>query len=155
MINDEETPENIGRVWDSLHSVGMKDKIMSFKEKLSQKVNKAVYDDAVELSGGQEQKLGIARALYKDGNMFLMDEPTASLDALAEQKIYMDLNSLLKDKTIIFVSHRLSSTRFCDRIVVLNGSHIEEEGTHESLLEKKGLYYEMFLTQGKYYQEAK
>ena len=87
--------------------------------------------------------------------MMVMDEPTAALDALAEEKIYREFDSLLRGRTALFISHRLASTRFCDRIVVLDGGRISQAGTHDELLGQEGLYREMFLTQGKYYRQDK
>ena len=117
---------------------------------------RVIEDDGVILSGGENQKLMIARALYRNGTrMMLMDEPTAALDALAEEKIYREFDSLLRGRTALFISHRLASTRFCDRIVVLDGGRISQAGTHDELLNREGLYREMFLTQGKYYRQDK
>ena len=109
---------------------------------------------APTLSGGEAQKLSIARALYKDAAMVALDEPTAALDALAEAEIYGNFNDLVKNKTSVYVSHRLASTKFCDRILLLDENGIAELGTHDSLMAKKGEYYKMFTVQGKYYQET-
>ena len=117
---------------------------------------RVIEDDGVILSGGENQKMMIARALYRgDTRMMVMDEPTAALDALAEEKIYREFDSLLRGRTALFISHRLASTRFCDRIVVLDGGRISQAGTHDELLGQEGLYREMFLTQGKYYRQDK
>ena len=86
--------------------------------------------------------------------MVILDEPTAALDALAEANIYKSFNDLVKDKTAIYISHRLASTKFCDRIALFDGSGLKEYGTHEELMERKGSYYEMFTVQGKYYREG-
>lgn len=112
-------------------------------------------DDGIDLSGGEKQKIGIARALYKDGKIMIFDEPTAALDANAEYALYHELAKISKNKTLIFISHRLASTRFCDEIVLIDGGQVAEKGTHEELMEKKGLYYKMFLIQKKYYEEGK
>ena len=108
----------------------------------------------VEFSGGENQKMAIARALYKDAGMIILDEPTAALDALAEEEIYQNFNQLIGDKTAIYISHRLASTRFCDQIVLIGPNGIEEMGTHDELIKRKGKYYQMFMIQGKYYQEG-
>ena len=100
------------------------------------------------------QKLSIARALYKNGNIIILDEPTAALDALAEAKIYEDFNKLTENKTSIFISHRLTSTKFCDNIVLMENGRIKEYGSHEQLLAQKGDYFKMFNEQGKYYKES-
>ena len=115
---------------------------------------KIIEDDGVELSGGQNQKIAIARALYKNANMVILDEPTASLDALAESEIYQQINELVGEKTAVYISHRLSSTMFCDKIILLSGEGIAEYGNHEELMKRKGLYYQMFETQGKYYRDG-
>ncbi|WP_440895209.1 ABC transporter ATP-binding protein [Amphibacillus sp. Q70] len=116
------------------------------------KLVKRVYSDAIDLSGGQKQKLQLARALYKDGPILILDEPTAALDPIAESEIYQQYEAFAKQKTSIFISHRLSSTRFCDRIIFLADGKIIEEGTHLELMALKGQYYEMFETQSYYYK---
>lgn len=144
------------RVWEVLDEVGLGNKVRSFKGGLKTPLTKIIYDNGCLLSGGENQKLAIARALYKESaKILLMDEPTASLDALAEEKIYRDLDVLLGAKTLIYISHRLASTRFCDKIALLDGGVISEFGSHEDLMERGGLYKEMFDAQGKYYKEDK
>src|SRR5690554_6282711 len=116
---------------------------------------KIIEDDGVVFSGGENQKLAIARALYREGTrMMIMDEPTAALDALAEERIYREFDRILSGKTALFISHRLASTRFCDRIILLDGGCIVQQGTHDELVKEEGLYRTMFLTQGKYYQNT-
>lgn len=105
----------------------------------------------VSLSGGEAQKIAIARALYKDAPFIILDEPTASLDPLAEAEIYENFDTLVRNKTAIYISHRMSSCKFCDRIVVLGEGNILEEGSHEQLLEQKGRYYQLYSAQAKYY----
>ncbi len=146
------TEETESKVMDVLARAGLGEKVRSLPDGINQKLNKGVYEDAVDLSGGENQKLTIARALYKDGNILIMDEPTAALDALAEQEIYQSLNEMAGSKTAVYISHRLASTRFCDRIILISGNGIAEEGTHRELMDKRGRYYDMFITQGKYYQ---
>lgn len=107
--------------------------------------------DGVALSGGEAQKLAIARALYKDAPFVILDEPTAALDPIAEAEIYENFDTLVGDKTAIYISHRMSSCKFCDRIVVINNGRIEEEGSHDSLMDKNGLYAKMYNTQANYY----
>lgn len=113
-----------------------------------------LYDEGVEVSGGEKQKIGIARALYKSGEIIIFDEPTAALDAYAEYKLYCQLAEISKDKTLLFISHRLASTRFCDEIALIDHGRVAEFGTHEELLEKQGMYYQMFTVQKKYYSEG-
>lgn len=146
LSNDED------RIWDCLQKVGLGDKVRKLDKGLDQMMLKNIDEDGVIFSGGENQKLAIARALYKGGNMIVLDEPTAALDALAEKEIYENFNSLILDKTAIFISHRLASTKFCDRIALFNNSKLLEYGTHDELMDLKGEYYNMFLVQGKYYQ---
>ena len=110
-------------------------------------------EEGVEPSGGQAQKLAIARAVYRDSPVVILDEPTASLDPVAEYEIYSRFNELIKNKTAVYISHRLSSCRFCDRIVVLDDHTIRETGSHNELLKMKGVYEEMFRSQAKWYDE--
>lgn len=107
----------------------------------------------VELSGGENQRLALARALYKDGPILVLDEPTAALDPLAEYDMYQRLAQMTEGKTSIFISHRLSSTRFCDRILLLEEGRVVEEGSHEELLRRGGKYAELFNVQAQYYKE--
>lgn len=112
-------------------------------------------EDGIELSGGQKQKFLLARALYKDAPVLILDEPTAALDPIAESEIYDEYAKLSKDKTAIFISHRLASTRFSDRILLIGNQGILEEGTHEELLQKNGAYAEMFEVQKSYYEKER
>lgn len=114
---------------------------------------KEVHFNAVQLSGGQLQRLKLAQALYKDTPVLVLDEPTAALDPIAESKIYEAFGGFTQDKLAIFISHRLASTRFCDRIIYLDNGKIVEEGSHEQLMAKKGEYYNLFETQAFYYRE--
>ncbi|MCD7998231.1 MAG: ABC transporter ATP-binding protein/permease [Clostridiales bacterium] len=117
-------------------------------------LTKYLYHDGVDVSGGERQKIGIARALYKNGKILIFDEPTAALDAHAEYTLYHELAEISKDRTLLFISHRLASTRFCDEIALIDGGCVAELGTHEELLEKRGKYYQMFMAQKKYYEEG-
>ena len=108
--------------------------------------------DGVELSGGEQQKMAIARALYKDAPVVILDEPTAALDPVAEYEIYRQFNDLVHGKTAVYISHRLSSCKFCDRIAVFSDGTIKESGTHEELVHlHDGIYAEMFKAQAQYY----
>lgn len=149
-ISMQETYD-LERAKRAIEDVGLKERIEEEKNAYERNMSHEVAKDALELSGGQEQKLAISRAVYKDSPILILDEPTANLDALAEHEIYSKLNDLREDRTSIYISHRLSSTKFCDRIILLNGGKIFEEGTHDELMKKKGEYYEMFTIQGKYY----
>lgn len=110
-------------------------------------------EDGVEISGGEAQKIAIARALYKDSPLVILDEPTSALDPVSEYEIYKSFNELVEDKTAIYISHRMSSCRFCNNIIVFEQGKIVEQGSHEELLEHEGgLYHEMWNSQAKYYQ---
>lgn len=148
--------ENIDedRAMEALDKAGIGEKVRSFSKGLKQMMLKVIDEKGIELSGGENQKLAIARALYKDGNMVILDEPTAALDALAEAKIYESFSQLIQDKTAIFISHRLASTKFCDKIALFDKDGLKEYGSHEELMRKGGSYYKMFTIQGKYYNEG-
>lgn len=145
----EET--DVNRVEHCLKMVGLLDKISGFPNGIYEKFNKLLNDDGKELSGGEKQKLLLARSLYRSAPIIILDEPTSALDPLAEEELYQSYNELLGGRTMIFVSHRLSSTRFCDRILFLESGQIAEQGTFEELMEQKGKYAEMFHSQAKYY----
>ena len=115
---------------------------------------KAFDEKGMEPSGGQAQKIAIARAVYRNAPIVVLDEPTAALDPVAEYEIYNRFNELINNKTTIYISHRMSSCKFCDRIVVIGDKTIQEEGTHNELMKKKGIYEQMFETQAKWYVEA-
>ena len=105
------------------------------------------------LSGGEKQKLALARALYKNAPVIVLDEPTAALDALAEYELYQNFDKMIQDKSAVYISHRLSSTRFCDVIAMFVAGEMVEYGTHEELLMKNGSYAEIFRVQAQYYEE--
>lgn len=116
-------------------------------------LTKNLDENGVEFSGGQYQKLMLARALYKNAEVLILDEPTAALDPLAEADMYLKYNEFTKGKTSLFISHRLSSTQFCDRVIFLEKGKIKQDGSHEKLVREEGPYREMFLAQAHYYQE--
>jgi energy-coupling factor transport system ATP-binding protein len=116
---------------------------------LEKLMNRSIFD----LSGGEKQRLAMARALYKDGKVVILDEPTAALDALAEDRMYREFENMIYGKTAVFISHRLGSTRFCDKIAMFEDGTIVEEGTHEELMAKNGKYAYMFGIQSQYYDE--
>lgn len=139
--------------YDVLQKAGVYDKVMSLPDKEDTYVTKLFDLSGVRFSGGETQKLLLARALYKNAPILILDEPTASLDPIAEEEMYKKYDELVYQKTSIFISHRLSSTSFCDRIFFLENAKIIEVGSHEELLLKKGRYFELFQVQSKYYQE--
>ena len=148
--------ENIDekRVRDCLDKAGLMDFVDSLPQGLESHVGRDVYLDGILFSGGQTQRLVLARALYKDGHILVLDEPTAALDPIAENDIYMKYNEMTTGKTSLFISHRLASTRFCDRIIFLADGKIAEEGTHNELLALDGEYAKLFEVQSRYYQEG-
>ena len=125
--------------------------IENLPEKYDTPLMRFFEENGIELSIGQWQKLSIARAFYSDSDVIILDEPTASLDAIAEQEIYNQFDRLRKDKTTIFVSHRLSSATVANKIIVLENGAVVEIGDHAELMKKHGLYYELFTTQAKRY----
>lgn len=146
---------NEERAWDALEKAGLK---KTFKEKgigMQSYMTKAMMKDGVELSGGQQQRFLLARALYKDAPILVLDEPTAALDPIAESEVYENYNKYSKGKTAIFISHRLASTRFSDRIVLIENGSILEMGTHEELMGHDGAYAKMFQLQSSYYKNAR
>lgn len=152
-----QTAENIDydRITDCVEKAGLTSMIEKLPEGLQTHMGREVYLDGVLFSGGQMQRLMLARALYKNGSILLLDEPTAALDPIAENDIYMKYNDMTAGKTAVFISHRLASTRFCDRIIFIADGNIAEEGTHESLLARGGAYAKLFEVQSRYYQEGK
>lgn len=142
------------RLYSALEQAGIADKIYSLDKKENSFMVKDVYKDAVDFSGGEKQKLLLAKAIYKDAPVLILDEPTAALDPIAENELYLKYNELTKGKLSFFISHRLSSTRFCDRILFISDGKIAEEGTHEELMALKGAYYKMYQLQSYYYKET-
>ena len=155
--NIAQTNENIDtkKLWDCIEKAGLTETIQKLPKGLDTHVGRQVYLDGVLFSGGQTQRLMLARALYKDGAILLLDEPTAALDPLAENDIYQKYKDMTAGKTSLFISHRLASTRFCDRIIFVADGRITEEGTHDQLLARGGAYAKLFEVQSRYYQEGK
>ena len=155
--NIAQTNENIDtqKLWDCIEKAGLTQTIQKLPKGLDTHVGREVYLDGVLFSGGQTQRLMLARALYKDGAILLLDEPTAALDPLAENDIYRKYKDMTAGKTSLFISHRLASTRFCDRIIFIADGRITEEGTHDQLLARGGAYARLFEIQSRYYQEGK
>lgn len=140
------------RLEDSLKKSGLWDKVQSLPHKEKTYITQTFSDEGILLSGGETQKLLFAKAIYKNGSFLILDEPTSALDPLAESKIYEEYNNLAAGKTAVFISHRLASTKFCDRIMFLENGSIVECGSHEELMAKGGKYKEMFDIQAQYYQ---
>lgn len=140
------------RVWQCIDKAGLTEKIQSLPKGIETHLGRRVFKDGVEFSGGQTQRLMLARALYKNAPILVLDEPTAALDPIAENDIYQKYNDMTHGRTSFFISHRLASTRFCDRIIFVDGGKITEEGTHDELLKNGGGYAYMFEVQSKYYR---
>ena len=131
---------------------GVDDWINNLDKKDETYIYKMFVEEGVEPSGGQAQKLAIARALYKNSPIVILDEPTAALDPISENEVYNNFDKLVNEKTAIYISHRLASCKFCDRIIVFSGGSVIEEGSHEDLIKNSsGLYYKMYNTQARYY----
>lgn len=143
------------RIKECIDYAGLSDTIDKLPKGLNTHIGREVYLDGVLLSGGQMQRLMLARALYKNGPILLLDEPTAALDPLAESEIYQKYSDMANNKTSLFISHRLASTRFCDRIILIKDGGIREEGSHEDLLKLNGEYAKLFEVQSRYYKQGK
>ena len=143
--------EDAEKLGECIQKADLERKIDSLKKGTQTLMIKEVNEGATEFSGGEKQKLMLARALYKDGGTYILDEPTAALDPLAESKVYEKYNSFTENKSSIFISHRLASTKFCDVIVFLENGQIEEYGTHDELMKFDGKYRKMYELQSQYY----
>ncbi|MBQ8551886.1 MAG: ATP-binding cassette domain-containing protein [Clostridia bacterium] len=139
---------------DAMKKAGIWEKIESLENGIDTHLIKGIYDDGVDLSGGEMQKLVLARAIYKNGGILILDEPTAALDPIAENNLYLQYRALTQGKTSIYISHRFASTRFCDRIILLEKGTVTESGTHDELMARNGQYAYMFGVQAKYYKEG-
>jgi ATP-binding cassette subfamily B protein len=138
-----------------LQITGLADKTVSLPNKENTLLVRAVNPDATELSGGEKQKLAMARALYKDAPVIVLDEPTAALDPIAENDVYRQYAELTEGRTSVYISHRLASTRFCDRILLIEDSALAEQGTHDELMALGGTYAHMFNVQASYYTPSR
>lgn len=154
-ISCRESGADEKRVNYLIDEVGMREKIDTLPEGIHSRFGKEYDEDGVELSGGQGQKIAIARALYKKASMVILDEPASALDPIAEAEIYEKFNSLVEDKTAIYISHRMSSSVFCDRILIIDGGTVSDFDTHENLMKKTdSLYYKLFTSQAENYKLA-
>lgn len=150
IVMDDDCPD--GQLNSLIEQVGLSDKINSLEKGIETNIFKAFDEKGIEPSGGEQQKIAIARALYKKAPVVILDEPTAALDPVAEYDIYRQFNTLVGSKTAIYISHRLSSCKFCDRIAVFSEGRIMEYGTHDELsVLDGGIYAEMFRAQAQYY----
>lgn len=142
------------RAEEFLRAAGLSEKLDSLQKGVKTDLLKVISEDGIELSGGESQKLALARALYKNAPVVVLDEPTSALDALAEYRMYQNFDRMIGKKSAVYISHRLSSTRFCDHVAMFADGELKEYGTHESLLEAGGAYREMFDVQAQYYKEG-
>ena len=141
------------RAEECIRRAGLGAKLDSLPMGIDTVLDKQLSDQGTELSGGETQKLMLARALYKDAPALVLDEPTAALDPIAENEVYLQYNAMAAGKTSVFISHRLASTRFCDRILFLQNGRIAEQGTHSELLALGGEYSRLFEIQSCWYRD--
>lgn len=141
------------RLWKSIEQAGLAEKIAALPLGVNTPLGRELSNDGIELSGGETQKLLLARLLYKNPLFLILDEPTAALDPIAEDQVYHQYGEITKETTSVFISHRLASTRFCDRIFLLDGANFAEVGTHEELMAAGGKYRKLFDVQSKYYKK--
>lgn len=152
---ESNSKEESDKVYKLIDEVGMKEKIDSLKNGIESRFGKEYDEEGIEMSGGQGQKIAIARALYKPAEMIILDEPASALDPIAEAEIYEKFNSLVEDKTAIYISHRMSSSKFCDKILIINGGTVTDYDTHDNLMKKtESLYYKLFMAQAENYKLA-
>lgn len=142
------------KVENAICNSGLKDFVESLPQKGDTYLVKTSRKGAIDLSGGISQKMLIARAFYKDAPINILDEPTAALDPVSECNLYEVYNTMCEEKTAIFISHRLASTKFCDRVLLLENGNVIEEGTHSELMQSDGYYKDMFMLQSSYYAES-
>ena len=142
------------RVKECVEKAGLRAKIESLPDGYETYLNRTVYEGAISLSGGETQRLMLARALYKNAPFIILDEPTAALDPIAELDMYQKYHQMTGGRSSIYISHRLASTRFCNRIILIDNAGICEEGTHEELLRLGGKYAGLYAVQSKYYKEG-
>ncbi len=142
------------RVGKAAYEAGLEERVASLLKGIDTPLTKIVEDDGVDLSGGEKQKLALAKALYKGAKVVVLDEPTSALDAIAEQTLYERFDEMIGNKSAVYISHRLASTRFCDRIAMFEDGSLAELGSHEELMAMNGKYAEMFNVQAQYYRES-
>ena len=149
-----ELEPNEKRLQTAIHDAGLSD--FAAKHSMSSDLFKEFSDEGIEVSGGEAQKIAIARAFYQNHEFMILDEPTAALDPLSEYEMYNRINQLSENKTILFITHRLSSCRFCDRIIVLQNGAIVQDGSHEELMrDQHSPYYILWNAQAEFYKKER
>lgn len=148
VVSEDSTGKDLEKI---IKEVNLTDKINNLPKGLDTMLNKEIYDGATDFSGGEKQKVAISRALYRDGELVILDEPTAALDPLAESEIYENFNELTNNKTSIFISHRMSSSKFCDKVLLLDDGKIVDFDSHENLMKGNNLYRDLYLAQAQYF----
>ncbi|MDD2427381.1 MAG: ABC transporter ATP-binding protein, partial [Eubacteriales bacterium] len=140
-------------LWEILDEVSIGADVRALPEQVDTYMDKSLYEEATDMSGGQKQKLAIARSIRKGADLVILDEPTAALDPLAESEVYEHFNELVRERTAIFISHRMSSSKFCDKILLLDGGKIVAFESHENLMRGDNLYRQLFETQAANYRK--
>ncbi|NLK99511.1 MAG: ABC transporter ATP-binding protein [Clostridiales bacterium] len=143
------------RAEEAIREAGLLDKILSLPKGIESELLKIVDEEGIDLSGGEKQKLALARALYKAAPIVVLDEPTSALDAIAEQQLYERFDQMIGKKAAVYISHRLASTRFCDKVAMFKDGAMIEYGSHGELMVRGGEYAKMFEVQAQYYQEKR
>lgn len=154
-ITCKEVGADRGKIDRLIREVGLEEKVADLPEGVNSRFGKEYDEKGIEMSGGESQKVAIARALYKEGSLVILDEPASALDPIAEAEVYEKFNGLVEDKTALYISHRMSSSVFCDRILIIDGGKVADFDTHENLMKKTdSLYYKLFQSQAENYQMA-
>lgn len=154
-ISCKEAGADEKKITELIKEVGLEEKVADLPEGVHSRFGKEYDEKGIEMSGGESQKVAIARALYKEGSLVILDEPASALDPIAEAEIYEKFNGLVEDKTALYISHRMSSSVFCDRILIIENGKVADFDTHENLMQKKdSLYYKLFQSQAENYQVA-
>ena len=152
-LADSNAPESRSQTEEVLAKVDLDHTIHSLPHSIDTYLETVFNENGIQLSGGQTQRLALSRAIYHDAPILILDEPTAALDPRAEYNIYQNFYKISQSKTTLFISHRLASAHFCDRILVFQNGQIIEDGTHASLLQEQGLYWELYNMQKQYYED--
>lgn len=153
-ISDCDKNINQDHLQKTINDAGLNEIFLSLPNGMDTYMTKQFHDDGVELSGGQWQRIGIARSMYRDAKMIIMDEPSAALDVMAEEHIFAAYRDTCKGKSGLLITHRLSNLMYADRIVFIENGKICEDGTHEELLEKRGKYYTLYSLQAEKYSKG-